>query len=161
MEKNIREKSHRLPRQCYIGMVAVSFTACEVNQKPVFESSAITNFSISALRWAIEKNNCLALIYCFMPDHLHVILQGKNEHADTYKAFIQFKQKTGFFLRHSPYKWQKDFYDHVIRCQKQLDILLRYIAENPIRKGLVTHWNDYPFTGSIGLDSDAISDAFL
>ena len=34
--------------------------------------------------------------------------------------------------------------------------LVRYIANNPVRGGLVEQWDEYPFTGSIGYDLHAI-----
>ena len=82
------------------------------------------------------------------------IVQGEAEHADTRAAMAAFKQKSGFWLRrHRPdHAWQKDFWDHVIRCDEDLGAQMRYIAENPVRKGLVRCWQDYPHAGAIGYD---------
>jgi hypothetical protein len=65
-----------------------------------------------------------------------------------------FKQRSGFWLpRHRPsVHWQKDFFDHVIRTPEEFDRQARYIADNPVRNGLVAVWSDYPFTGAIGMD---------
>jgi putative transposase len=91
-------------------------------------------------------------IYCFMPDHLHVVLRGEQPQADSWEAIVKFKQQTGYWFRnYKPgIRWQKGFYDHIIRSQRELTSQVRYIADNPFRKGLVGRWNDYPYTGSIG-----------
>ena len=47
-------------------------------------------------------------------------------------------------------KWQKDFYDHVIRTKKDIAVQVRYILDNPVRKGLVSSRQEYSFKGSIG-----------
>jgi REP element-mobilizing transposase RayT len=97
-----------------------------------------------------------------MPDHLHVILQGQDDSSDTWRAMVDFKQKTGFwFGRNRPRDaWQKDFYDHIIRADDDLGAQIRYTADNPVRKGLVRLWSEYPFTGAIGIDlKDILADA--
>jgi REP element-mobilizing transposase RayT len=89
-----------------------------------------------------------------MPDHLHVVLQGREPSSDLRKAMTLFKQVTGYWLaRHVPaIRWQKDFFDHVFRDDNELERQLRYIAENPVRRGLVADWREYGFTGSDAYD---------
>jgi REP element-mobilizing transposase RayT len=43
--------------------------------------------------------------------------------------------------------WQPQFFDHVIRNDKDLHENLRYIAYNPVRAGYVTQPYFYPYTG--------------
>jgi putative transposase len=112
----------------------------------------------SLLGAAAEKHACVVSIYCFMPDHVHVLLGGRQESSDAWAAIALFKQRAGVWLgRHRPgIRWQKDFYDHVIRRDEDLGAQVRYIAGNPVRKGLVKDWREYPFTGAIGIDLNAI-----
>ena len=65
-----------------------------------------------------------------------------------------FKQLTGYWLaRYIPaVRWQKDFFDHVLRDDDDLDRRLRYIAENLARRGIVADWREYGFTGSDAYD---------
>jgi REP element-mobilizing transposase RayT len=154
MRLNIREKPHRLPRDCYRGRVVVSLTACvDERHTPFLDGDVVSQFRGSLAR-AVEKYSCLVLIYCFMPDHLHVILQGQDDSADSWRAMVDFKQQSGFwFGRNRPQDgWQKDFYDHIIRADEDLGAQIRYIADNPVRRGLVKMWSEYPFTGAIGID---------
>jgi len=47
---------------------------------------------------------------------------------------------------------ESDFYDHIIRRDQSFAHQIRYIVNNPVRRGLVENWEDYPFTGSIGFN---------
>ena len=71
---------------------------------------------------------------------------------------VMFKQLTGYWLaRHLPgVRWQKDFFDRVLRDDDELVRQLRYVAENPVRRGLVRDWREYAFTGSDVYDLGAL-----
>ncbi len=76
--------------------------------------------------------------------------------------FIQkYKQKTGYWLARNQkdFTWQKDFFDHIIRKEEGLVNVAKYILENPVRKGLVAHWQEYPYKGSIGCQLDDIPES--
>ncbi len=47
-------------------------------------------------------------------------------------------------------RWQKDFYDHVVRTSEDIATQVKYILDNPVRKKLVSFWEEYPFQGAIG-----------
>lgn len=53
-------------------------------------------------------------------------------------------------MNKSGMKWQKDFYDHIIRTKEDMVTQVKYILDNPVRKRLVSSWEEYPFKGSIG-----------
>ena len=69
-----------------------------------------------------------------------------------------FKQKTGFWLSRNTggIKWQKDFYDHIHRKNEDLKKHITYLLDNPVRKGLVDHWQNYPFKGSLDFNLQEI-----
>lgn len=106
---------------------------------------------VDCLRRSCEEHDCLCLVYCFMPDHLHVMLRGKSDDANCLAAMNKFKQLSGKLLyRLKLPKWQDSFYDHVVRGGEDWRGQVTYIAMNPVRSGLVESFLDYPFTGSIG-----------
>jgi REP element-mobilizing transposase RayT len=108
----IREKRHRLPREYYRGEVTVAFTACVENSQPLFVHAHVVRLFTEHLRNAVRKHDCVVFIYCFMPEHQHLIVHGNSPQADTWRAMVDYKQQTGFWLgQHRPeVKWQKDFY---------------------------------------------------
>jgi putative transposase len=133
--------------------VCVSITACIENGRPIFRNSEIVATFADIFQDAVGRYKCIVPVYCFMPEHVHALIKGLNETADTWRAFSPFKKRTGFWLsRNSEAYWQKAFYDHILRRDEDFLNQVRYIVNNPVRRGLVENWQDYPFTGSIGLD---------
>lgn len=84
-----------------------------------------------------------------MPDHVHFLIEsdsGRNvlQIIKLYKQITGFayKQRTGQAL------WQKSWFDHVLRRDEKVEQMVRYIFENPVRKGLVEDFRNYPFLGT-------------
>jgi len=146
----IKERKHRLPREAYIGRVRCAFTICVHDKRTLFVSDPISHSMEDMLKEALVKANCDAHIYLFMPDHCHLLIEGKSEKSDLWQCVVDFKRKSGYWLaRNHPLKeWQKDFYDHILRKNEELIKQVRYILANPVRKGLVEDWKGYPYRGS-------------
>jgi len=163
MRKPPREKSHRLPPELYRGEQTVAFTCCVEDAQPLFRDDCVVAAFLPMLRAAAEQHDCRVLIYCFMPEHLHVLLDGQTGAADPLRAMRAFKQRSGWWLRqHSPeFRWQKDFYDHIVRRGEDLGAQVRYITGNPVRRGLVSDWHQWPHTGAMGIDLEAVMDGVI
>jgi REP element-mobilizing transposase RayT len=159
-----QERKHRLPADHYIGRVCVAFTLCiEAGARP-FTQTRVVDVCTAFMSEAFTKYRCVCPAYVFMPDHQHVIATGLDDDADTWRAMVLYKQKSGFwFSRHMPdTQWQKDFYDHILRTEIEILPHVRYILENPVRNGLVDSWEQYPFKGSIGCElSDVLTGMYL
>ena len=149
--RQVREKHHRLPDECYRGELVVAFTA---NLK-LHPQAPVTEDLFRPLAGFLEgecrRYGCSAEAYVLMPDHGHFLLRGDREDSDVLKAMRSFKHLSGYwFYKNDPqYRWQKDFYDHIVRTDEEKLIQIRYILENPVKKGLVQSWKDYPFKGSM------------
>ena len=156
----VREQTHRLPRPCYRGEVAFAYTARLVSGGEAINCPRGAQPLIDALTASAVQHSCSVPVYCIMPDHVHVIFQGTDGSADTWRAMVEFKQRSGFWLaRHFPgTRWQKDFYDHILRSEDEVRDALVYIAANPLRAGLVLDPAEYPFTGSIGCEPEGACD---
>ena len=149
-QKLIREKKHRLYPEVYVGEEIISFTLCIKNRNNFFTN--IERFKIfeDYLLNELKAFNCSAYVYLFMPDHSHLVLTGNESKANIKKCLGMFKQKTGFWLSNNnkKIKWQKDYYDHILRSQENLIVHLKYILNNPVRACLVEYWKQYPYKGS-------------
>ncbi|HET6567596.1 MAG TPA: transposase [Rhodothermales bacterium] len=156
--KPIQEKQHRLPRSSYVGEAIVSFTARIADRRHIFTETGIVNECLAMLQDAADPQSCVVPVYCFMPEHVHVVLQGLSPASDVWRSFVGFKQRTGYWFKKERIgcRWQKDFHDHIIRPGEDWPAHVRYIAANPVRAGLVERWDLYPYTGSIGYDLDAL-----
>src|SRR5713101_737002 len=146
----IREKHHRLSPDLYRGFTMVSITACVKNKDSFFTTEDRFAIFQEILLDELKRFECGADVYLFTPDHAHLLLHGESETADVLRAMRSFKQKTGFWFsrNHSSILWQKDFYDHIVRNDKGIERQILYMLNNPVRKGLVENWKDYPFKGS-------------
>lgn len=160
MEK-IVEKKHRLPENMYKGFNIVAYTICVFDKQKLFTEN---NAGLIKEFTEILKKTCTDYdvknwIYVFMPDHVHLLLQGGSPAADIRKMINMFKQRTGRILKektNGKYRWQKDYYDHVLRAEEDLGKHVRYIADNPVRKKLIEKREDYGYTGSINYDLNEI-----
>jgi putative transposase len=91
------------------------------------------------------------LAYCFMPDHLHLLVQGESDGADLQRFVKDWKQMTGF--KHAKgygfRLWQVGFFDYVLRSDEDTNRHAQYILSNPIRAGLTHTIGEYPFAGCV------------
>lgn len=160
----VRSRKHRLPPEHYQGRVSVSFTLCvrsndgqALTIDPVFQAIQADLTSSS------QAHGCLVPIFCLMPDQLHVVMFGATEDADTLSAIRLFKHRSGsWYYYHTPnFQWQRSFYDHIVRASEGYAKHIRYVALNPVRKGLCADIASWPFTGSFGMNLDEVMlDAF-
>ncbi len=150
----VKERKHRLPRKTYTGRVRCAFTVCVLDRRRLFVSDHTFHPIQEILLGALRKNNCDAHVYLFMPDHCHLLIEGKSDESDVWQSVVDFKQGSGYWLVKNAYveQWQKDFYDHILRNDEDLEKQSRYILGNPVREGLVKDWQAYPYKGSTTYD---------
>jgi putative transposase len=147
---NFRRKINRLNRELYCEERIYFITICCYNGQKLFVDPHIINEILQELDKCCNLHGFTNCAYCFMPNHVHLLFRGK-EGADLIKLIKQFKQKTGYSFRKATGKrlWQKSYYDHILRKEEDVVEVVRYILENPIRKGLSRQAEEYPFSGSL------------
>jgi REP element-mobilizing transposase RayT len=91
------------------------------------------------MREARGEMNCrLALA---MPDHLHGLFGFPSSKPMT-KVIAAFKS---WLAKQCDIQWQRDFFDHRLRNIESASEKAKYIRMNPVRAGLVTHPEDWPY----------------
>jgi len=150
MANAFRRKPNRLPIEIYRRAAAYSVTITVAGRQSAFADADAVRECLEALSSASEVHGFALLAYCFMPDHVHLLVES------TAPGFLpdfvkRFKQATGFAYRrrHGQALWQKSYYDHVLRGEEKVADVARYIFGNPVRAGLVAEAKDYPFSGSL------------
>ncbi len=131
----------------------MAFTLCLEHPSPFFTNTEIVRIMVEFLAKSAKRHNFNA-VFCFMPQHAHLIFMGKLQNSDLLAGMCTFKQATGHWLRHHApsVTWQESFYDHIIRVHEDLRAQVRYLVNNPVRLGLVNDWREYRFTGAIGIN---------
>ncbi|MGH7900582.1 MAG: REP-associated tyrosine transposase [Thermodesulfobacteriota bacterium] len=154
MTSNFRRKANRLRDFNYCSPFCYFVTICTADKRKVFTNSSIFSEVVNCLKESATRHNFQIFAYCFMPDHLHLLIGANESEADLIKFIKLFKQRTGYEYgkKYKVKLWQKSFYDHIIRKEESLIEKTRYILENPIRKGLVIDFREYPFLGSMIFD---------
>ena len=77
------------------------------------------------------------LKYVIMPDHLHLILALDGQGASLPQILASYK--SGVSRKCGRAVWQKSYYDHVIRGQKDFEEIWQYIDNNPQKRWLQQH----------------------
>jgi putative transposase len=152
----------RLPDFDYRGCHRYFITVCTDAKRPFFENETLVKVVLDVLAEESGKFDFTVWGYCFMPDHLHLVLEGKTTNADM-PAFIRaFKQKTGYAYRRRLSEsigrlWQAGYYDHVLRRDEDLQSVLQYVFNNPVRKQMVSCFTDYPHLGSFAVEIGSLA----
>lgn len=152
----IREKKHRLEPELYIGEKIISFTLCINNRNKLFiKEDIFKTFEIILIKESSTFDVSL-IVYLFMHDHCHLLVSGESKHSDLKKFIDMFKQKSGFWLaRNLPdFRWQKDYYDHNLRENEDLNEYIKYILYNPVKNNIADDWLLYPYKGSTVFELD-------
>ena len=98
------------------------------------------------------------LAYCIMPNHVHLLVDMNRFHptgspsasSPLSRVLRLLKGRTARFanqaLKRTGKFWQAESYDHVVRNSAELQRILRYVVNNPVKAGLVQRWQDWPYT---------------
>jgi len=146
-----RHKNIRLPADRYRGSAWFFITFCCENRAEVFGEHSCAEWFLGNLRVVATSHAVLVHAYCFMPDHIHLLLQGLDSSSDLLKFLKFLKQKTGFEYKQKTGKqlWQKKSYDRILRSSDSPDSVAWYIWMNPVRAGLCNRPWEYPWSGSL------------
>jgi putative transposase len=120
------------------------------------KDGAVTLVWLQLLR-AARQEGVEILAFCFMPDHVHLVVVATYDAYD-FLAFIRrAKQLSGYYYsrRFNQRLCQPDSYEHVLRDNEATEAVIRYVIENPLKAGLVERLEDYPTFGSMIYPRDA------
>lgn len=86
-----------------------------------------------------------------MPDHVHLLLRnvaGKNhllnEHLGILKGCTA--REANRILRRNGNLWMDENFDHWCRTDEKVKTAAEYIRQNPVKAGLVSRPEDWPWT---------------
>ena len=134
----------------YCGLHRYFLTFCTFQRHCVFVTpERVGLVRTQILRSATEQQFAL-IADCFMPDHLHLLVEGLTDASDCRRFISLAKQFSGFHYQKAfgGRLWQRYGFERVLRHDEATVSVARYILENPLRAGLVKSVSDYPFIGS-------------
>jgi len=141
-------ESPRLKHFDYVGPFAYSLSLVTRGRALAFAERDVVDATLDCLGRSCARYAFFLHAYCFMPDHLHLLISGDD--GAPLRDFVRhFKQLSGYRykLQHGSPLWQISYYDHVLRKDEDLMVAARYIWDNAVRAGFVQDRSEYPFSG--------------
>ncbi len=152
MEDKIKHRKQlRLKDFDYKGSAFVYFiTICTENKQTHFSNDKIAKIIADEIEFRRIKKEIKVFCYCIMPDHLHILPSLTEDYQKRLQDWVSaFKRYTAKTINESfcvKPLWQKNFYDHIVRKEESLLAITEYIVNNPVRKGMVLNWEEYPYS---------------
>jgi putative transposase len=140
----------RLKHHSYIGVQRYSLTFCTDWKRKWFDNAEVVQLVLSQFLRVAANEGFAVVVYCFMPDHVHLVIEGLREDSDARKFITKAKQCSAhaYASTFGARLWQPFRYEHVLRGDEKVQVVARYILENPVRAGLAKTVSEYPFVGS-------------
>jgi putative transposase len=142
-------RPRRLQNFSYFGLRRYFLTFCSAGRRDAFTNDAVVELARTQISTTARQEQFAILAYCFMPDHVHLLVEGLTAAADLRRFVKLAKQRSGALyarrFRHA--LWQKGYYERVLRERDDPYVITQYILENPVRAGLVANPRDYPHAG--------------
>jgi REP element-mobilizing transposase RayT len=142
-------KRTRLKEYDYSNNAYYFITICVNDKSEVFGKVENNSVILNDYGLIIEKNLLYLMerfksveidYYVIMPNHFHVIIILDNENDESKISISNiigaFKSITAIELHKmglTDFKWQRSFYDRIIRDEKELFNIRQYIEQNPLR----------------------------
>lgn len=125
----------------YSSKATYFLTICTRDKKPIFADKIKIRIVKNVANFVEKRLNMPILAMCVMPDHVHLIIHHPGDNsimlADFVKEFksriySEFRREFGLLKSF----WQRFYYDHIIRDDKDFDEKFQYVLENPVKSGL-------------------------
>jgi putative transposase len=144
----LRKSSPRLPTFDYKGVFGYFVTINTYDRLPILRGD-IARRCVEVLLGSATETGFEVMVYCVMPDHVHLLAHGLDESSNLIRFVQRFKQVTGFEFKKatSSQLWHRSFYDHVLRNEDDVHDVAAYIWHNPVKAGFVTSAADYLYSG--------------
>ena len=132
-------------RRIYFVTVVVS------GRRNLFLDTNLANNTINCLLELRLKIGFNLYSNCLMPDHFHALIGPGKSYKSLSEICGAFKSLStrAYWQQYEGRLWQRQFFDHIIRNDKDFFETVEYIKQNPVRKGLVKTAEEWPYSGSV------------
>lgn len=116
------------------------------NRSTIFYNDEDRRFFIECLKEAKEKTKSKIYAYCFMSNHVHLLIEPSTEQGlgnmiqSLGRRYVQYINKT---YKRTGTLWEGRFKSSVVSKDEYLLACSRYIELNPVRAKIVKHSKDY------------------
>ena len=135
----------------HVNLTPVVFlTVCIKDRRPILAQSDINDLLIDI--WSDEKSHWVVGRYVLMPDHLHLFCTPRSRESLGIKKWVNFwkSKASNRWPRTDEYPiWLNDVWDTQLRTGESYSGKWKYVRNNPVRHGLVSNADDWPFQGEL------------
>lgn len=127
--------------------LVIFLTVCTHHRQPCLASDTHHQGLLTAWQradaWHVGR-------YIVMPDHVHLFCTPGSAPFRPLEHWVRF-WKSLFSRSHAqPHRgWQTDHWDTRMRTADQYEEKWLYVRQNPVRAGLVSQANDWPYAGEL------------
>ena len=90
------------------------------------------------------------ICYCIMPNHVHLVIDlinNKRMLGDILGSVKKYSaRRANKVLGKKGKFWQKESFDRLVRDERELYYVIRYVLMNPVNAGLVKNWKEWKGT---------------
>lgn len=137
--RNLRQGRYSTPGVTY-------FITCNVAERRPWLTPGAQETIINALRWSRDNQRLWLFGYVVLNDHFHTLFMLR-ETMSLDRVMNSLKRhtarQTNLDLARTGQFWQRGYYDHAIRDEKDFWQHVKYMHDNPVRRGLVERPEDY------------------
>ena len=137
----LRKSRTSIKNQHYLLTTAVH------KRKQVLNHPEAAQIILSGLHWLESQKRIILDAAVIMPDHLHFVAGLRQDSLDrlmhSLKSYTAKKINT--LLNRQGAFWQPQYHDHAVRGDEDLNEVVLYSLNNPVRAGLVRDFHDYPY----------------
>jgi REP element-mobilizing transposase RayT len=135
-----KSRGNRLPGSCYPAGYPVHVILGSHERQPVFRNPNLAGPLFSLVADHSKTQAC-----CLMPDHLHWLISDASSMKQLVHSFKSYSTYAARTLGHHSKVWQRSYWDHVVRRDEDLREIVEYIVHNPVRRGMVDNFRQYPY----------------
>ena len=97
-----------------------------------------------------DGNDIRVLCFCIMPTHIHLVFELINNEKSVSDIMASIKKfsarKANEFLNRKGAFWQSESFDRLIRDEKELYFVIKYVLLNLVNAGLVGNYKEWSNT---------------
>ena len=132
-------------------------TTCTAGRRPLLANPATHAILLTEWREMAARRGWSVGRYVIMPDHVHFFVAPAGSPGATLAAAVgHWKTWTahaiGRDLGVSGTCWERSFFDHLLRSAESRSEKWAYVRENPVRAGLVSMAEDWPYAGAVDFE---------
>ena len=133
----------------YRGSYPYSLTFCTFRRRRYFEDGMVVALVLREILRTARACEFDILAYCFMADHLHLLVQATTSDSPLLPFVKLCRQRTTLAVKRAPgtLLWQRGYHERTLRSDERVETVAKYIEANPVRAGLVQTAGEWPYTG--------------